>query len=62
MASDAEAAISQPAMAAEPIVPMAEATELKAEAAEATAGIADPSPEADQALKPPRPTTTRCST
>ena len=47
MASDAEAAISHPAMAAEPIVPMAEATELRAEAAEATAGIADPSPEAD---------------
>ena len=46
MANDAEAAISDPAMAAEPIMPMAEATEVRAEAAEAMAEIADPSPEA----------------
>ena len=45
-ANHAEAAISDPAMAAEPIVPMAEATEVKAEAAEAMAEIADLSPEA----------------
>jgi hypothetical protein len=47
MANDAEAAIGNPAMAAESIVPMAEAAEeMTAEAAEAAAEIADPSSEA----------------
>jgi hypothetical protein len=46
MANDVEAVINDPAMAAEPIMPMAEATEVRAEAAEAVAEIADPSPEA----------------
>jgi hypothetical protein len=46
MAHDAEAVINDPAMAAEPIVPMVEAAEVRSEAAEAMAEIADPSPEA----------------
>jgi hypothetical protein len=46
-ADDVQAPISCPAMAAEPIVPMAEAVEVAAEAAEVMAdGVADPSPEA----------------
>ena len=46
VANDAETAMSSPAMAAEPVVPMAEAPEAKAETAEVLAEIADPSPEA----------------
>ena len=45
-ASHAEAAVSSPAMPAEPIVAMAEASEMTAEAVEGMAEVADPSPEA----------------
>jgi hypothetical protein len=46
IANDAETAMSSPAIEAEPVVPMAEAPEAKAETAEVLAEIEGPSPEA----------------